>query len=104
LQWNDLTGADPIGAPQSRIHGDIAGLPPLLVMVGSKEVLHDDSRRFAEAAPAAGASVQLDIYEGMMQAFHASVLAADAALVPTAITLLGRITEWCQQLRAGKTQ
>lgn len=95
-----LAGADPAAPPQSPLHGDLAGLPPLLIVAGSKEVMLDDARRFAEAASAAGGSVQLDIYEGMPHAFHAVVLAADSALLPTATTLLERIAQWTERLPA----
>ncbi|MEU7991521.1 alpha/beta hydrolase [Streptosporangium canum] len=87
-----LAGAQPDAAPQSPLHGDLRGLPPLLVVAGSKEVLLDDGRRFAEAASAAGGSVRLDIYDGMPHAFHASVLSAEP--LPTSATLLRRIAEW----------
>jgi epsilon-lactone hydrolase len=97
-----LAGADPAAAPQSPLHGDLIGLPPVLIMVGSREVMLDDARRFAEAASAAGGEVQLDIYEGMRHAFHAAVLAPDAALLPTSTILLERITEWCKQHTAGQ--
>ncbi|MEV8638482.1 alpha/beta hydrolase [Streptosporangium sp. NPDC051023] len=91
-----LDGARPDEGPQSPLHGDLRGLPPLLVVAGSREVLLDDARRFAEAASTAGGSVDLDIYQGMPHAFHASVLAADPS--PTALTLLGRIREWSGSL------
>lgn len=80
-----LAGADPAGAPQSPIHGEPAGLPPLLLAVGADELLLDDARRFAAAADAAGVSTQLDVYEGMPHAFHLSTEAG---------TLLGRIGDW----------
>lgn len=95
-----LAGAQPDAAPQSPLHGDLRGLPPLLVVAGSKEVLVDDGRRFAEAASAAGGSVFLDIYDGMPHAFHASVLSAEP--LPTAATLLRRIAEWSSRSAAAR--
>ncbi|GAA4049427.1 alpha/beta hydrolase [Nonomuraea soli] len=94
-----LGGARPDQAPQSPLHGDLTGLPPLLIVAGSKEVMLDDARRFAEAAAAAGGIVRLDIYEGMPHAFHASVLSAE--LSPTATTLLHRIQKWSGSIRSG---
>ncbi|MYT31389.1 alpha/beta hydrolase fold domain-containing protein [Streptomyces sp. SID8354] len=67
-----LAGADPKEAPQSPLYGDPRGLPPLLVAVGTDEVLRDDARRFAEAADAAGVSVCLDEYTDLPHAFHLS--------------------------------
>ncbi|MGC5015888.1 alpha/beta hydrolase [Streptosporangium sp. DT93] len=90
-----LNGERPDRAPQSPLHGDLRGLPPLLLVVGSKEVMLDDSRRFAEAASAAGGDVRLDVYEGMLHAFHATVLLPDPP--PVAVTLLRRVTEWADE-------
>ncbi|GAA3594620.1 hypothetical protein GCM10022419_092270 [Nonomuraea rosea] len=87
-----LAGARPDEAPQSPLHGDLRGLPPLLLAVGSKEVLLDDARRFAEAASAAGGDVRLDVYDEMPHVFHASALAAEPG--PTAVTWLRRVKEW----------
>ncbi|WP_433256173.1 alpha/beta hydrolase fold domain-containing protein [Streptosporangium sp. CA-135522] len=87
-----LAGARPDQAPQSPLYGELGGLPPLLLAVGSKEVLLDDARRFAEAVSAAGGSVHLDVYEGMPHAFHATVL-PDTPL-PVATVFLRRLTEW----------
>ncbi len=67
-----LAGASPREAPQSPLYGTLHGLPPLLVAVGTDEVLYDDARRFAEAADAAGVCVRLDAYEDMQHAFHLS--------------------------------
>ncbi|MFC5818161.1 alpha/beta hydrolase [Nonomuraea harbinensis] len=91
-----LAGARPDQGPQSPLHGDLRGLPPLLVVAGSKEVLLDDARRFAEAVSDAAGTVSLDIYDGMPHAFHACVLGADP--LPTAVTLLRRTAEWSRSL------
>ncbi|GAB3896043.1 hypothetical protein GCM10027612_49790 [Microbispora bryophytorum subsp. camponoti] len=72
-----LAGARTDQAPQSPLHGDLHGLPPLLLVAGTAEVLLDDTSRFAAAASAAGVEVTLDLYEGMPHAFHASVMAQD---------------------------
>jgi epsilon-lactone hydrolase len=95
-----LAGAHSDRAPQSPLHGDLRGLPPLLLAAGSKEVLLDDARRFAEAASAAGASVQLDIYDGMPHAFHVAALPA-TTLPPTA--LIRRIAEWIEHLPSAES-
>ncbi len=80
-----LAGAGPRQAPQSPLYGDLRGLPPLLVAVGTDEVLLDDARRFAEAADAAGVSVRLDTYEDAPHSFHLSDLGE---------VLLDRIGRW----------
>ena len=65
-----LAGADaraPLAAP---IYADLRGLPPLLVQVGTAEVLLDDSLRLAERARAAGVDVSLDVAHDMMHVWH----------------------------------
>ncbi|GAA2211727.1 alpha/beta hydrolase [Nonomuraea monospora] len=93
-----LAGARPDQAPQSPIYGDPRGLPPLLLAVGGDEVLLRDTRRFADAAAAAGVLVDLDVYEGMPHAFHAAVLFAGDERTPTARTFLSRLTAWTARL------
>jgi acetyl esterase/lipase len=46
-------------------------LPPLLVQVGSAEVLLDDAIALAGAAGAAGVAVRLEIWPGMVHVWHA---------------------------------
>ena len=57
----------PLAAP---LHGDLAGLPPLLLQVGTREVLLSDSTRFAEKARAAGVDVTLEIEEGLIHVWQ----------------------------------
>ena len=92
-----LDGAAPDRAPQSPLHGDLADLPPLLIVAGGDEALLDDARRFAAAASAAGTLVTLDIYLGMVHAFHLSALPEAPPRV--AITFLDRLTAWTTALR-----
>ncbi|WP_433176627.1 nitroreductase/quinone reductase family protein [Actinoallomurus sp. CA-150999] len=87
-----LNGRPNDQAPQSPIHGDLAGLPRMLLVVGGVEALLDDSRRYAEAAAEAGVEVTLDIYEGMPHAFHIAVL-PDPQL-PVGVTFLKRLSAW----------
>ncbi len=54
-----LAGADPADPLVSPLFGDHCGLPPLLLHVGSHEVLLDDSRSLAARAGAAGVPVTL---------------------------------------------
>lgn len=48
---------------------DFTGLPPMLIMVGSTEVLRDDSLRVAERARAAGVPVVYEEWKGMPHVF-----------------------------------
>ncbi|MFZ3499578.1 alpha/beta hydrolase [Streptomyces sp. 5.8] len=79
-----LAGQDPDQALLSpALHGDLTGLPPLLLQAGSNEVLLDDSTRFAARAAAAGVDVRLDITADVphvFQAFEGLLDEAEAAL------------------------
>jgi len=57
-----LGDADPKTPLASPLYANLAGLPPLLIHCGSREVLLDDSRRLAERARAAGVRVELRIW------------------------------------------
>ncbi|MDX1383298.1 MAG: alpha/beta hydrolase fold domain-containing protein, partial [Thermoanaerobaculia bacterium] len=59
---------DPLASP---LFADLAGLPPMLVQVGTAEVLLDDSTRLARRAEAAGVEVRLETWEDMLHVFHA---------------------------------
>ena len=60
------TGGKDLGAPFALpIYADLSGLPPLLLMVGSVEVLLDDSTRVAERARAAGVDATLEVWDDM---------------------------------------
>jgi monoterpene epsilon-lactone hydrolase len=58
---------DPLASP---LYADLSGLPPLLVQVGTAEVLYDDSTRLAERARAAGVEVTLEPWEDMPHVFQ----------------------------------
>jgi monoterpene epsilon-lactone hydrolase len=70
LVANYLASADPASPLASPMYADLAGLPPLLVHVGSDEVLLDDSTRLAERATAAGVNVDLKVWDGMWHEFQ----------------------------------
>ena len=55
----------------SPVHGDFHGFPPLLIQVGSEEILLDDSTLLAEKARSAGVDVILKIWDGMWHVWQA---------------------------------
>ena len=55
----------------SPIFADFHGFPPLLIQVGSEEILLDDSILLAEKAKADGADVTLKIWDGMWHVWQA---------------------------------
>ncbi|MDZ7269848.1 MAG: alpha/beta hydrolase [candidate division KSB1 bacterium] len=71
-QWarNYLGGKSPRTPLASPLHADLSGLPPLLIQVGSDEILHDDAVRLAERAQAAGVRVELEVSPGMIHGWH----------------------------------
>ncbi len=55
----------------SPLYADLKGLPPLLIHVGSAELLLDDARRLAEKAKNSGVEVELEIWDELTHVFHA---------------------------------
>jgi epsilon-lactone hydrolase len=66
-----LNGASPQSALASPLYGNLAGLPPLLIQVGSAEILLDDSIRLAARAAEADVAVQLEVWPGLPHVWHA---------------------------------
>ncbi|MEO0031667.1 MAG: hypothetical protein RIS94_1425 [Pseudomonadota bacterium] len=66
-----LAGADARHPLASPALADLSGLPPLLVQVGSAEILMDDALAVAAAAGRANAPVRLEIWPGMPHVWHA---------------------------------
>ncbi|MEN8719499.1 MAG: alpha/beta hydrolase [Oceanococcaceae bacterium] len=64
-----VAGRDPAHPEISPLHGRFEGLPPLHFVASSSEVLRDDSRLAAERALAAGVTVELQLWPGLMHAF-----------------------------------
>jgi epsilon-lactone hydrolase len=65
-----LRGADPAGPLASPLNADLAGLPPLLIQVGSAETLLDDAVRIARKAAVADVAVSLEVWPHMIHAWH----------------------------------
>lgn len=66
-----LGGANPRTPLASPLYADLSGLPPLLIQVGTAEILLSDSTRLARKAQAAGVEVTLETWDGMMHVFQA---------------------------------
>lgn len=65
-----LAGQDPKSPLASPVFADLAGLPPLLLQVGTEEALHDDTIALAARADAAGVEVNVESWGGMMHVWH----------------------------------
>ncbi len=61
-----LGGADPADPRASPLFGQMKGLPPTLIQVGSDEVLFSDSDRLAAAMKAAGGQPMVQEWAGMV--------------------------------------
>jgi monoterpene epsilon-lactone hydrolase len=58
---------NPLAAP---LYGDLAGLPPLLIQVGSRETLLDDAVRMADKAKKSGVDVEIDVWPGQIHVWQ----------------------------------
>jgi epsilon-lactone hydrolase len=79
---------DPLASP---IHGDLHGLPPLLIQCGGRETVLDDSTALAARARAAGVDADLEIYEPMIHVFQ--MFAAELCDARTALASAGRFLD-----------
>jgi epsilon-lactone hydrolase len=61
---------DPYHPMASPLYADPVGLPPLLIQVGDRETVLDDSIMFADMARAAGVDVELQVWDGMIHVFQ----------------------------------
>ena len=61
---------DPSHPLASPVRAKLDGLPPLLVQVGSREVVLDDARTIVRRAREAGVPAELQVWEGMVHAWH----------------------------------
>ena len=70
----------------SPLHGDLTRLPPTYVQVSGTEMLRDDARRLADAAPD---TVRLDVFAGQQHTFQMA-----AGRSPVADDAVARIAAW----------
>jgi acetyl esterase/lipase len=65
-----LRGRDPRTPLASPLFGDLRGLPPLLIQVGTDEVLVDDATTLADRAKTAGIDATLEVWDHMVHVWH----------------------------------
>ncbi|MEX1254727.1 MAG: alpha/beta hydrolase [Dehalococcoidia bacterium] len=92
-----LNGADARAPLASPVYADLAGLPPLLVQVGTAEVLLDDSLRFAERARSAGVDVTLEPWDDMLHVWHMFYF-----ILPEGQQAIERVGAWLGERVAGR--
>jgi monoterpene epsilon-lactone hydrolase len=83
LYLGDADPKTPLAAP---LYADLSGLPPMLIQVGTAEVLLDDSTRVVERLQAAGVAVELEQFEDLIHVFQAF-----APVVPESVEAIGKI-------------
>jgi acetyl esterase/lipase len=86
-----LAGADPRDPYASPLYGELSGLPPTLILVGSDEVLRDDAVRMADKMRLAGCAVEIEVWQYMWHAWHMLV-----RLMPEARAAIARIATFTQ--------
>jgi epsilon-lactone hydrolase len=89
---------DPRNPLASPLYADLAGLPPLLIQVGDRETVLDDSTMFADKARAAGVDVELQVWDGMIHVFQ--MFAAELAEARQAIDSIAEFLDRQLQMKA----
>ena len=90
-----LGGADAADPLISPIFGDLSGLPPLLIQVGSHEILLSDALRLAARAATSDVAVTLEVTPGAPHVFQGF-----GGLLDEAAAALGRASDFMKaQLR-----
>jgi epsilon-lactone hydrolase len=84
--------ADPATPLISPLYADLSNLPPMLIYVGERESMRDDSTRFAWKAREAGVDVRLEIGAGMIHCYPAF-----APLFPEATAAMHDICTFLKQ-------
>lgn len=80
------------GPRVSPVDGDLAGLPPVLIQVGSTEMVYADAELMAERLAVAGVDCELQVFEDQVHVFQA------ADFVPEARRALRAIGEFARNV------
>ncbi|WP_281783678.1 alpha/beta hydrolase [Sinimarinibacterium flocculans] len=86
-----LDGASPHDHRASPVLGSFAGLPPLLIQAGGRDVFLDDARAATAGAQAAGVEVHCDLWPDMIHQWQLYASVLDEAR--EAIDVLGRFLQ-----------
>lgn len=84
-----LQGSSPRDPKASPLYADYTGFPPMLMMVGGREMLHDDTTRIAEKATNEGVNITLDIIEEMIHIYPIFY-----GIIPEGIAAIERIAQF----------
>ncbi|MEH2624052.1 monoterpene epsilon-lactone hydrolase [Bradyrhizobium sp. AZCC 1719] len=89
-----LGGADPRTPYASPLYGDPAGLPPVLIQVGSDEILRDDAVRMAENLRSHNLCSKLEVWRRMPHTWQLFV-----PVLPEAHRAIAQIGEFISDVR-----
>ncbi|WP_373454953.1 alpha/beta hydrolase [Rhodococcus sp. 06-462-5] len=81
-----------VGPRVSPVDGDLTGLPPVLIQVGSTEMVYADAELMAQRLAVAGVDCELQVYEDQVHVFQA------ADFVPEARRALRAIGEFARNV------
>lgn len=73
-----LQGKSPTEPLASPFYGDFRGLPPMVVHVGSNEILRDDATRLSQRAEAAGVDISVEVWAGMTHVFQLNPMLSES--------------------------
>lgn len=90
-----LDGADPRTPYASPLYGDPAGLPPVLIQVGSDEILRDDAVRMAEKLREKNPHSRLEIWSRMPHVWQLFV-----PVLPEAHRAIAQIGEFISDVQS----
>jgi len=96
-----LGGAEPADSPAaSPVYADLAELPPVLLHVGSTELLLDDARRVHDRIRATGGPSQLEIFDDVPHGWQmlAPLMPEATASLQAAATFIGQHIEGASAL------
>ena len=89
IYLGDVDPRTPLASP---LFGDLRGLPPILMQVGSNETILSDSTLFAEKAKSAGVDVTLEVWKDMQHEWQYA-----ASWLPEGRQALAKIGEFVSQ-------
>lgn len=78
----------------SPVFGDFTGFPPMLIQVGTNEMLLSDARTVAGEAKSAGVKVRLSEYRGMFHVFQMG-----AKLMPESVAAWSEVGKYFEVIR-----
>ena len=85
----------------SPLFGDLAGLPPILILVGSEEIILDDSLRLQRRLREAGVDSQLQLWQGMWHIWPNAKPEAFPEVDQTKAAIRSYLTQYIPTLNPG---